>query len=46
MACESVYVELGLFCARVCRALDGGAGGGRVDELNRSVLEAINQLTT
>jgi len=46
MANELVYVELGLFCARVCRTLDGGAGGGRSDELNRSVLEAINQLTT
>jgi len=46
MANELVYIELGLFCARVCRALDRGPGGGRVDELNRSVLEAINQLTT
>jgi len=45
MASESVYVELGLFCARVCRTLDGGAGEGRVGELSRPVLEAINRLT-
>ena len=40
------YVELGLACADVCRALDRGMGGRRVNELSESVLEAIGQLTT
>ena len=39
------YVELGLACADVCRALDRGMDGRRADQLNRSVLEAIKQLT-
>ena len=38
------YVELGLACADVCRALDRGMGGRRLDELSRSVREAIEQL--
>ena len=40
------YVELGLSCANVCRALDRGMSGRRLDELNQSTGEAINQLTT
>ena len=40
------YVELGLACADVCKALDRGMKGRRADELNQSVLEAIEQLTT
>ena len=40
------YVELGLACADVCRALDRGVNGGRVDKLSQPVLEAIGQLTT
>ena len=40
------YVELGLACVDVCGALDRGMKGGRVNELSRSVLEAIGQLTT
>ena len=40
------YVELGLACADVCRALDRGTNGRRLNELGRSVLEAIAQLTT
>jgi len=39
-------VELGLACADVCGALDRGMGGRRLDELNRSVCEAIKQLKT
>jgi len=39
------YVELGLACADVCRALDRGMKGRQVKELNRSVLEAIERLT-
>ena len=40
------YVELGLACADVCKALDRGMNGRRVDELSQSVYEAIEQLTT
>jgi hypothetical protein len=40
------YVELGLACADVCKALDRGMKGRRADELNRTVCEAIEQLAT
>ena len=41
---EQDYVELGLNCADICRALDRGTNGKRLDDLSRSVCEAINQL--
>ena len=40
------YVELGLFCADICKALDRGMNGKRLNDLNQSVCGAINQLTT
>jgi hypothetical protein len=40
------YVDLGLACADVCKALDEGMKGRRVDELSQSVLEAVEHLTT
>ena len=40
------YVELGLACADVCKALERGMNGRRMDELSQSVFEAIEQLTT
>ena len=40
------YVELGLACADVCRALDRGMNGRRLDQLSQSVLKAMGQLTT
>ena len=40
------YVELGLSCANICGALDRGMSGRRLDDLNRSVCDAICQLTT
>ena len=40
------YVELGLACANVCTALDRGLSGKKLNDLNNSVREAINQLTT
>jgi len=46
MANKTDYVDLGLACADVCRALDRGMRGRRVDELSQSVFEAIGQLTT
>jgi hypothetical protein len=45
MANKTDYVELGLACADVCKALDRGMKGRRVDELSGSVCEAIEQLT-
>ena len=46
MVNKTDYVELGLACADVCRALDRGMSGRRVDEINQSVFEAIGRLTT
>ena len=40
------YVELGLFCADICKALERGMGGKGLHDLNKSVCDAINQLTT
>ena len=40
------YVKLGSSCANVCKVLDRGLDGKRLDELSISVLEAIQQLTT
>ena len=46
MVSEDDYVELGLNCAEICRALDRGTSGKGLDELSKSVCDAINQLTT
>jgi len=46
MANKLDYVELGLECAEICRALDRGMNGKKLDELSLSVCDAINQLTT
>jgi len=43
---DADYVDLGLACADVCRALDRVIHGRGVDELGQSVFEAIEQLTT
>ena len=43
---ESDYFELGLACADVCTALDRGMNGRKMNDINQSVCEAINQLTT
>lgn len=43
---EEEYVNLALACADVCKALGRGMNGRRVGELGRSVLEAIEHLTT
>ena len=45
MANKADYIELGLACAYVCKALDRGMKERRLDELSRSVIEAIWQLT-
>jgi hypothetical protein len=44
MTNQADYVELGLACADVCTALDRGLNGKRLEDLNDSVHEAINQL--
>ena len=46
LANETDYVDLGLACADVCKALGRGMSGKQVDELSQSVLEAVGQLTT
>ena len=46
MVNEQEYVELGLVCADICRALDRGMNGKKLNDLSQSVSEAINQLTT
>ena len=46
MASKLDYVELGLACADVCRALDRGMNQRQTNELSRSVYEAIGELTT
>jgi len=40
------YVELRLFCSDICRALDRGIDGKKLEDLSLSVCDAINQLTT
>ena len=41
---ETAYVELGLACADVCKALDRGLKGWQPNELNGSVSKAIGRL--
>lgn len=43
MVNELDYIGLGLSCADICQTLDRGLKGRRSDELNRSVLEAIER---
>jgi len=43
---EVDYAELGLACAGVCTALNRGLEGKSLDDLNGSVVEAINELMT
>lgn len=42
---ELDYIELGLNCADICRALGRGMNGKKLGELSQSVCDAINQLT-
>jgi hypothetical protein len=45
MANKQDFVELGKSCGRVCQALDRGLNEKQPEELSRSVLEAIEELT-
>ena len=40
------HVELGLACVNICTVLDRGLCGKLLEDLNESVREAIDQLTT
>ena len=44
MANKRDYVDLGLSCADICRALDRGISGKTLDDLSQSVCEAIARL--
>jgi len=46
MVNELDYVELGLSCADICKALERGMNEKKLSNLNQSVCDAINQLTT
>ena len=46
MANEQDYVDLGLSCANICKALERGMGGKTLDDLSQSVRDAIKQLMT
>ena len=46
MANKQDYVELGKTCASVCEALSQGLHGRQLDDLSKSVLGAIERLTT
>ena len=46
MVNELDYVELALSCADICRALERGIDGMKLDDLSQSVWDAINQLMT
>ena len=42
---ERDYVELGLTCADICQALERGMSGKKLQDLNKSIRDAIGQLT-
>ena len=45
MVNKTDYVELGLACANVCKVLDRGMRGKKLDDLSQSVCEGIEDLT-
>ena len=46
MANEQDFVDLGLSCADICKALKRGMGETKFEDLSKTVRDAINQLTT
>ena len=46
MANDQDYIDLGLAFDDVCKALDRGLDGRQPDEISRTVLGAIEKLTT
>ena len=45
MVSKAGYAELGLICSDVCEALNRATNTRRADQLNQSVLKAIEKLT-
>lgn len=45
MANELDFVELGLSCVDICKAIDRGMNGRRLDGFSQSMRDAIDQLT-
>ena len=45
MANDQDYVDLGMSCADICKALKRGMGEKKLEDLSESVRDAINQLT-
>ena len=46
MANERDYIDLGPFCADICKVLEKGMGGRSSNDLSKSARDAIHQLTT
>ena len=46
MVNERDYVELGFSCADICRAIERGIDGRKVDDFSGPVRDAIDQLKT
>ena len=46
MTSDQDYVDLGVACADVCKALNRGLNGRQLDDLSKSLLGAIEQLMT
>ena len=46
MANEQDYVDIGLSCADVCKALEREVGGKELDDVSKFVCDVIDQLTT
>ena len=46
MVNDQDYVDLGLSCADICKALKRGMGEMKLDDLSKSARDAVNQLTT
>ena len=46
MANKQEYVDLGLSCAKTCKALERGMDGRKLNELSKSTREAISELET
>ena len=46
MADERDYIDLGLSCIDVCKALELAMYGKTLNDLNKSARDAINQLIT
>ena len=42
MVNDQDYVELGLYCADICNALNRGMGGKKLNDLSQSVCDAIS----